>query len=82
MKIQHPVAIAERISFNILGYRPREWQNAARRMEKESHKISWHKSQPNKISASLILDLAAGKHTFHLKQVSQKLELPAGSKLQ
>ena len=38
-------------------HRPREWQGAARRLERESRLASWHQTHKGQISAPLILDL-------------------------
>lgn len=59
-------------------HRPREWQEASRRLEKESRIASWHQSNKNQISALLILDPMAGKLTSEMKEVCKKFEKTTG----
>ena len=37
-------------------HRAREWQQAARRLDKETSIVNWHKLDPSQISAPLIID--------------------------
>ena len=44
-------------------HRTGEWQQAARRLDKETKTANWHISDPNQISAPLIVDPTSGKLT-------------------
>ena len=48
-------------------HRAREWQMKTRRLEKESKREAWHKSENGQASAPLILDPTAGRLTAELK---------------
>ena len=39
-------------------HRAREWQQAARRLDKETKTANWHKQNPDQIAAPLILNPA------------------------
>ena len=41
----------------------REWQKAARRLDKETKPANWHKTDPTQISAQLKVDPISGKLT-------------------
>ena len=44
-------------------HRAREWQQAARRLDKETKTANWHKQNPDQIAAPLILNLTSGNLT-------------------
>ena len=59
-------------------HRAREWQKAARRLEKESRKATWHQGAEGQISAPLIIDPTAGGLTSNLKEACSKFEEATG----
>ena len=50
-------------------HRARSWQKSARRLEKERKGTTWHKSNPERVSAPLIIDPTAGALTEKMKAV-------------
>ena len=50
-------------------HRARSWQKSARRLEKERKGTTWHKSNPDRVSAPLIIDPTAGALTEKMKAV-------------
>ena len=59
-------------------HQAREWQQGARRLDKETKTANWHKQNPNKISASLILDPTSGNLTKQLKEACSKFQKTSG----
>ena len=53
-------------------HRAREWQKAARRLEKERKSTAWQNSGKRRISAPLIIDPTAGRFTEKMKVACQK----------
>jgi hypothetical protein len=56
----------------------REWQKAARRLDKETKPANWHKTDPTQISAPLIVDPTSGKLTAKLKEKCQQFQKTSG----
>ena len=56
----------------------REWQQSARRLEKELRTANWHKTDKAEISAPLIVDPTAGKLTKKLKETCEKFFKSSG----
>ena len=59
-------------------HRAREWQQSARRLEKELRTANWHKTDKAEISAPLIVDPTAGKLTKKLKETCEKFFKSSG----
>ena len=59
-------------------HRARDWQEPARRLEKESRRESWHQAGSSQITAPLILDPTAGDLTRKLKAVCEIFEKSSG----
>ena len=55
-------------------HRVREWQKAARRLEKENKVVTWHQGRENKIFAPLIIHPTGGDLTPQMKKVCSKFE--------
>ena len=55
-------------------HRAREWQKAARRLEKEKKVVTWHQGRSDQISAPLIIDPTAGDLTQRMKKVYSRFE--------
>ena len=62
-------------------YSPRGWRAAEMRLEKERKVSSWHSSQDNQPSATLILDPTAGSLTKAMKDVCAKFQEVTGMKV-
>ena len=55
-------------------HRAREWQKAARRLEKEKKVVTWHQGRENQISAPLIIDPTAGDLTKRMKKTCSQFK--------
>ena len=59
-------------------HRPRVFQLAARRLEKERKGVSWHQDKANQVSAPLIINPTAGGLTGVLKEACTRYEAATG----
>ena len=62
-------------------HRAREWQQAARRLDKETKLVTWHQGKDGGISAPLILDPTAGLLTQKMKEACTRFEEEAGMRV-
>ena len=59
-------------------HRARECQQAARRLDKETSRVNWHKLDPSQISAPLIIDPTHGRLTAKLKEACKEFQKSSG----
>ena len=59
-------------------HRAREWQQAGRRLDKETKTANWHKQNPNQIFVPLILDPTSGNLTKQLKEACSQFQKTSG----
>ena len=59
-------------------HRAREWQKAARRLDKETKPANWHKTYPNQISSLLIVYPTSGEMTANLKEKCKQFQKTSG----
>ena len=64
--------------WNVTHNRAREWQQAARRLDKETSRVNWHKLDPSQISAPLIIDPTHGRLTAKLKEACKEFQKSSG----
>ena len=62
-------------------HRAREWQLAARRLEKERKKEDWSKAEGDKIVAPLIISPVAGSLTEDIRKVCDKYHKSTGMRV-
>ena len=59
-------------------HRAREWQKAARRLDKEMKVVRWHQGREGQVSAPLIIDPTSGEMTKKMKEACTKFEEETG----
>ena len=55
-------------------FRPREWKEKERRLDKERKKEKWHQAHQGQVSAPLIIDPTAGNLAGEFKDVCKSFE--------
>ena len=62
-------------------HRAREWQKAARRLDKETKVVRWHRGKEGQVSAPLIIDPSSGEMTKKMKAACTKFEEETGMRV-